>query len=341
MNRGGFGRTPNGWLSDRGSTGADPEGADHGTGEALDRTWPRVIGLFLIVLTFSVAEPAVLVGLPYLLLVAAFPARRLVALLAAVFAVFFVLAPGARQGFWFVERAWALLVGGWFVGLTFRWPERAFSARALGAVAGSGVVAAFWSVVRPGSWSVVDWFISERIHRGVSTALQAVQVLQGEEGVSSGLVTTVYQAADAQANVFPAMLGLASMAALGVAWWLYVRLAHGDGDGLGPAREFRFNDQLIWLLISGILLLVVGSGEGWSRAGSNAVVFMGALYALRGAAVVLFFYGGLSVLGAVLLVLSLILVAPIILGCAVVIGLGDTWLDLRTRARRLSTHGET
>jgi hypothetical protein len=295
------------------------------------------VGLFLVVLACSVAEPAVLIGLPYVMLVAAFPARRFVAFLAAGVAVLFVMVPGARGGFWFAERAWAILLGGWFVGLTFRWPESGFSKRALGAVAGSGAVTALWSLVRPGSWSVVDWLVSERIHRGVSTALQAIRVVQGEEGVPSSLVTTVYQAADAQVTVFPAMLGLASMAALGVAWWFYVRFAHGDGDGLGSAREFRFNDQLIWLLITGILLLVVGVGEGWSRAGSNAIVFMGALYALRGAAVVLFFYGGLSILGVVLLVLSLILVAPVILGGAVVIGLGDTWLDLRTKARRRST----
>jgi hypothetical protein len=293
--------------------------------------------LFLVVLTCSAAEPTVLVGLPYVMLVAAFPARRLVALLAAGVAIFFVMAPGAREGFWFVERAWAIILGGWFIGLTFRWPESAFSTRALGAVAGSGAVTALWSMVRPGSWGVVDWFISQRIRHGVSTALQAVRAVQGEEGVPGSLVDTVYQAADAQVTVFPAMLALASMAALGVAWWFYVRLAHGDGDGLGPAREFRFNDQLIWLLITGVLLLVLGVGEGWSRAGSNAVVFMGALYALRGAAVVLFFYGGLSILGAVVLVLSLLLIAPIVLGGAVVIGLGDTWLDLRARARRLST----
>ena len=312
------------------------DGADEERGMNPSRTWPRVAALFLVVMMFSVAEPAVLVGLPYVMLVAAFPARRLAALLAAGLALFFILAPGVREGAWFAERAWAILIGGWFVALTFRWPESRFSARALGSVVGSVAVTALWVAVRPGSWNVLDWLVSEKIRRGMATALQAITLMQGEAGVSTALVTTVYQAADAQASVFPAMLGLASMAALAVAWWFYVRLAHQDSDGLGPAREFRFNDHLIWLLISGLLLWVLGFGPGWSRAGSNAVVFMGALYALRGAAVVLFFYGGLSALGAVLFVLSLILMGPVIVGGAVMIGLGDTWLDLRTRAKKIS-----
>ena len=300
------------------------------------RTWPRVAGLFLVVMALWV-EPAVLVGVPYVLFVVSFPAKRLPALLTAGLVVALIVAPGQREGFWYAERAWAVLVGGWFVALTFRWPDSRFSPRALGAVGGSMAVAGLWMAVRPGSWSMIDWLVWERIRGGVSTALAAVRALQGEEASSQALATAIYQAAEAQANVFPAMVALASLAAVGVAWWLYALLAHGEGDGLGPAREFRFNDQLVWLLIGGLLLLAFGAGDGWSRAGSNAVVFMGALYALRGAAVVLFFYGGFSVLGGILLALSLVLVTPVILGGAVVIGLGDTWLDLRARARRLMT----
>lgn len=304
-------------------------------GVATERSWPRVAGLVLVLLALSVMEPAVLVGVPYILLVVALPARRLPALLVAVLAVLVVLGPGVRDGFWHVERGWGVLLAGWFLALTVRWPDRGFSTRALGAVAGSTAIVGAWVWARPGSWDMLDWLVSERIRGGVATALEAVRVLRGEEGVSQALVMTVYQAADVQAEVFPAMVALASMAGLGVAWWLYARLGHGDGNGLGPAREFRFNDHLVWLFIGGLLLLVLGAGEGWSRVGSNAVLFMGALYALRGAAVVMFFYGGVSLFGGTLLALGLLFVAPVILGGAMVIGLGDTWLDLRERAREL------
>jgi hypothetical protein len=59
---------------------------------------------------------------------------------------------------------------------------------------------------------------------------------------------------------------------------------------------------------------------------------MGALYALRGAAVFLFVSGGMSVFGYLMLAVLLVLVTPVVLGMAALIGIGDTWLDLRTRA---------
>jgi len=54
---------------------------------------------------------------------------------------------------------------------------------------------------------------------------------------------------------------------------------------------------------------------------------------LRGAAVVLFLNGGLSLLGGVVLAMAMLLVAPVILGAALLIGLGDTWLNVREKVR--------
>jgi hypothetical protein len=45
---------------------------------------------------------------------------------------------------------------------------------------------------------------------------------------------------------------------------------------------------------------------------------------------------GQSALSAVLLVLGLVFVAPVMMIGALVIGLGDTWLDLRARARAMN-----
>ena len=58
---------------------------------------------------------------------------------------------------------------------------------------------------------------------------------------------------------------------------------------------------------------------------------MGGLYVLRGLAVVLALTGGVSFSGILLFVLGLALVAPLILIGALIIGLGDTWVDLRAR----------
>ena len=138
-------------------------------------------------------------------------------------------------------------------------------------------------------------------------------------------------AAEQQGELFPALLGLSSLAALGPAWWLYVRLAWDSDRALGPLQEFRFNDHLVWLFIAGLALLVLGLGEVGERTGTNTVVFMGALYALRGAAVVTFLTGGLSIMGSLFLLIGLLFAGPLVIGGALIIGLGDTWFDVRTR----------
>ena len=105
---------------------------------------------------------------------------------------------------------------------------------------------------------------------------------------------------------------------------------------MSSLTEFRFPDVLVWVLIAGVALLVVPLADGAARVGSNLVFFMGALYAVRGAAVIMFLSGGLSFFGYVLLALGLVLVPPLVLTGALVIGIGDTWLDVRTRVRDLA-----
>ncbi|HSG82829.1 MAG TPA: hypothetical protein VLC48_11290, partial [Gemmatimonadota bacterium] len=69
---------------------------------------------------------------------------------------------------------------------------------------------------------------------------------------------------------------------------------------------------------------------------SNAVFFMGALYVLRGLAVLLSLVGGISVAAAVLAGAVAVLISPILalaLCAMLVVGLGDTWLNVRDRIR--------
>ena len=149
------------------------------------------------------------------------------------------------------------------------------------------------------------------------------------------MVSLIHRAGQLQVEVFPAVAGLTSVAGLAVAWWAYTRIALDRDEGLRPLREFRFNDHLVWLFIAGLTLVLADGGEAVRRTGSNTLLFMGALYALRGAAVVAFFGGGQSLFGLLMLALALMLVAPVVVTGAMVIGLGDTWLDLRGRARAL------
>jgi hypothetical protein len=168
------------------------------------------------------------------------------------------------------------------------------------------------------------------MEEGFLAALEAVRSSLGPDAVPEELQAKILEAVALNGFMFPALLGLASLSALGVAWWLFQRLSRNREPGIGPLTEFTFNDQLVWILILGLVLLLGFSGF-LGRAGTNTVVFMGALFALRGMAVWLFFSGGLSIWGVLLFAVALVFFAPLIAAGAFVFGLGDTWLDLRAR----------
>ncbi|MFC1661167.1 DUF2232 domain-containing protein [Gemmatimonadota bacterium] len=299
-------------------------------GSRTGRGWLRAVGLLTGTVLFSVLNPGVLVALPFVLLALFVPSRSPVTLLVALFATFLAMGGRPTDGLWYLERGWGLVLGGCFLALTLRWPGLRFMPRGLGAVAGAFLVTGGVFLVRPGDWLVVRWMITSRMEAGLGAALGALQALQGREGFTEAFENSAVQAMAVQGSVFPALLGLASLSALGLGWWLFVRLTNGSGDGVGPLREFRFHDHLIWILILGLLGLV-GTSGALEGLGTNAVVFMGALYALRGSAVVLFMTKGVSFLGALLLSVGFLLVAPLMLTAAFVIGVGDTWLNFRAR----------
>ena len=295
------------------------------------RGWPRAALLLGIAMATAVVSPSILVAVPFLVLGFVLGMRRLGVLAGCLLAVIVVVGGGGHDALWYVERGWAVLAGGWFAGLTLRRPESAFSSRALGAVAGAAAVATAALALQSDGWSTVEWVVGERIAQAIGTALEGVRLLRGGEVLPPAVMTAVEEAIKTQTSVFPALLGISSMAALGVAWWVYVRLAAGNDQGVGPLRDFRFNDHLVWVFIVGLLLLITQWQDVLARVGANAVVFMGALYAVRGAAVILFLSGGLSLFGYVMLAFGLIFLPPLVLTGAMVIGIGDTWLDVRRR----------
>ncbi len=301
-----------------------------------ERTWPTAVGLLFLTLFLSVSSAGVLVAFPFLALTVVFGLRRLPAALAAMLAVIVTMGVPARGGVWYLERGWAVMLAGWFVALTLQWPRSRFFPRAFGAVAGTAVLVGLLFMVRPGSWSLVSWLVVDGMMRGVSAIGQVLMAVDSEVVISTAFLNTLFETEALRGRVFPALLGLSSLSGLAVAWWAYVRLSAGSGLGLGPLRDFRFNDHLVWLLLTGLGLVVFGGGEGWTIAGSNAVLFMGALYALRGAAVLLFLNGGLTTLGFLFLAVGMLLLWPVLIPGVLVVGVGDTWLDLRSKAEAIA-----
>lgn len=294
--------------------------------------WGRAGALFFATLLFSVFAPLVLVAIPFAFLVFCAPGKRVLPMMAGALGMMVALAGATRSGLWYVERGWTIILGGCFAAVTLRWPGRRFLPRALAAIAISGTGA--WAALGPRRWAIIDRMVATRLRDGASTSLEALRVLRDGAPLPGTVIGTVFQAAEWQSNLFPAMLGLSSLAALGAAWWLYVRLARGSGEGLGALRDFRFNDQLVWLLVAGAALFILQPDGAAGRTGLNLLAFTSALYALRGAGVAVALTRGLSVPGWILLSLAFLLLAPFLFAVALLVGLGDTWVDIRARAAR-------
>jgi hypothetical protein len=295
--------------------------------------WPTVLGLLLVVLTFSVVHPLQLMMVPLALLLVGLPPRRIGLLLFGAMLVTLAFV-GPRGTLWSVERGWSLLLGGYFVVATVAWPRQSFTTRALVATAGTAVTAAA-IIMALGGWESLDMTIA-RHYRDVASQMAATW-----PGGLRNAAEVVALASEVPARLFPAFLAVGSVAGLGVAWWGYRRLAQ-QGEPMGRLPEFRFPDALVWVLIAGVALLLVPA-TGWApRLGSNLVFFMGALYALRGLAVLATLIP--AMVGAqlpALLVLGVVglLLYPIVVAGTLLLGVTDTWLDLRSGRRKVNDEG--
>ncbi|MEX2530104.1 MAG: DUF2232 domain-containing protein [Gemmatimonadota bacterium] len=301
--------------------------------EGSERTWLRPLGLLGLALVLGVGQPLVLIGIPFALLAVLLPGRKFAGyLLAAVF-VALLFGGASGDGLWYVERGWAIVVAGAFVAATAAWPRAGVLEKGLvsGAVA-YGVSAGI--LVAGGGWNELERLVRARFEMGSASSLEVLGALTaaGEE-VDQGLADVVARTVEVQVVVFPALMGLASLASLGVAWWLYVRVSEGPRDGLPPVGGFRFPDPLIWLLIGGVALLVLGDwSSGWGRVGTNLVVLMGGLYVLRGVGVLLHVAGRVTWPAALLVGVTAVLATPVVLAGAMAVGVTDSWFDLRSRA---------
>lgn len=289
----------------------------------------RATGLAVAVVLLSPISPLVLVCVPLAVLLVAFHSGNSFALGlgALILAAAFVGVGRDPPPLWYAERAWALFLGGGFVVATLVLERGGVVIRSFGALAVALGAVLLSGLFRPVLLAELDWRVGNELGKAASTAYQWVG-----GGAWEDAAPAFREVLGIQTVVYPALLGLASMAALGVGWYVLTRL-RGAGEALGPLREFRFSDQLIWILIGGLLLFLLPVGEPAARLGENFMVFMGGLYLLRGVAILAWVAAALvtSAWTGVLWVLAAFLLYPLVAGAALVLGLSDTWLDVRAR----------
>lgn len=289
--------------------------------------WGRVIALAIVASTLSVVPATLLVFLPVGLLLVALPPRRPALMLLGAVLVGVVLGQGAEDPLLDFARGWSLIAGAWLVIAAVLVERPGYVARGLFAVGAATLTAGVMYALRPGGLSGLDAMVRERVEQTDSATLALSERL----GLGQNVAEALRQRAEITTLLQPALLVLATLAALAVAWWAYRRLSARDAVPLAGMAQFRFPDALVWLLIAGIVMLIAPVGELASRAGANLVAVMGLLYALRGVAVLVFLHGMPSLIGWLLIAVISLLLLPLVLVPTIVVGLSDTWLDIRRR----------
>ena len=134
------------------------------------------------------------------------------------------------------------------------------------------------------------------------------------------------------AALFPAGLALNALLGVRLAWGWYQRIACTPiMPPAKPFRDFRFNDQMVWVVVVSLATLLISSSRPVTLVAANVLAVVGVLYAARGAAII-----RTSLLRAtpvfvgilVLMMLALFSVIPVVL---TLLGIADTWVDFRRR----------
>ena len=325
-----------------------------------EQGWRRII-LALLAFVVLPLVPLLRVAIPIeqslLLIVPALAACALVgwwlggrfflALTWAALAIWMMVTPlSGAPSFVFIEKGWSLLLVASFGVASVMSPKQTFFPRALTAIGLSfavGLALVMFAAKRP---DAVERAVRAEYTRRVDSwltdweSVSKTREWQDLTRDNPGMETLAKESSErlrelpsVTAPLYPSVLALESLAVLALAWGLYHRVSRARiGPPLAPLRDFRFNDQLVWGLVLGITAVAVPTLKTFSTIGLNLLVFFGALYALRGLGVLTWFFAPGRLMVALTIGLA-IFMWPILGVFALGVGLGDTWLDWRSRPR--------
>jgi hypothetical protein len=233
-------------------------------------------------------------------------------------------------------RAAAVFFIGAFVGLTLVGVRSLFTRASVAVLIGAAAMVAWYLVfhlrfadlqneIVTQTWEAWRKFVSD-----LPAAVPSGNAL--DEGAVADRARQYALVATVAAFLFPAWLALIALGSARLAWSWYRRIARTPMLApANPFREFRFNDHLIWLLVLLIAPFLLPVPQSVTLVAGNALVVVGLIYVLRGAAVAStslqraspFFIG-------ILLLMMLPLFYIVFIGLAM-LGIADTWLDFRRR----------
>jgi hypothetical protein len=242
-----------------------------------------------------------------------------------------------------LARGWILVLGASFGLVSVVVPSDWFFPRALSSLAVAMALGFSLVLVSPGGPSrIAGAMLTEYNRRNTETLTKLRQaatepglkeIVNGSPPLQAMLdesETQLESIPKVSAVLVPAILALESLAALGLGWALFhlmspVRI----GPALGKLRDFRFNDQLVWGVAVGASIYLLPAFADGRNAGLNLLVFFGFLYLVRGMGVIAWM--SRTRMMTYMIIALAVVVWPFVALFAIALGLGDTWLDWRSR----------
>ena len=272
----------------------------------------------------------------------------------AAFAVWVLWQPGnAVSAFGMLVRGWGAILAASFGSMLLAPLGDRFLPKALLAVGAALLVGLVLVLFAPGGPAGAYEIFTGEIGRRAALSVQQWQQMTGttewqgfiQQNPDAG---TLAQEVDRQLaelpllgeRLFLGLLALQSLASMALGWAVYHRVGRARlGPPLSRWRDLRFSDLLVWGVVVGLVIVVLPFSGPVRTLGINLLVFFGALYALRGMGVIIWFLAPGRWMMVFLTIFTLLFwhVVGIV---AAVLGLLDTWQDWRRRPRPTSQRSE-
>lgn len=136
----------------------------------------------------------------------------------------------------------------------------------------------------------------------------------------------------AMGDLYPGILVVTALVGGWLAWGWYHRIAARPlGAPPWPITALRFNDHLVWGLIAALGVTLFGVPGTVALVASNLLFVLGALYWARGLAITRYALARLPAPPLFKVAVTAFLVLPLAFGGWLLMGVADTWLDIRRR----------
>jgi len=231
-------------------------------------------------------------------------------------------AVGARSAAQEVVRAAAASFTGTFLAILLLRPGAPFVRAALAALATAAAVAIGCAVIGL-SWEAIRLALQSQLQ-------EAMSLVVDQSGLPEANVAELREMMNWMAHVYPGLAVLGAIGGGSLAVALAARIARQPIVPSGKRlADFRFNDHLVWGAVVTLASFLLPLPDPWADLVLNLLVIWTGLYVARGSAIILTASRRWPTGLTVALFLGAVLLLPYVLSGLLILGLADTWIDIR------------